>query len=107
MTRLKDRFGEIPPEGMELIRIVRLRRMARLLGIEKIILKQGQMNLYLVSSDESAYYQSRAFGQLLAFIQKHPRICYLKENKGKRSIGIKEVRTVEKACNILEEMETL
>ena len=65
MTRLKDRFGEIPPEGMELIRIVRLRRMARLLGIEKIILKQGQMNLYLVSSDESAYYQSRAFGQLL------------------------------------------
>lgn len=107
MARIKDRFGEIPPEGMELIRIVRLRRIARSLGIEKIILKQGQMNLYLVSSDESPYYQSHAFGQLLAYIQKHPRLCYLKENKGKRSIGIKEVPTVDKACKILEEVETL
>lgn len=107
ITRLEDRFGKIPPEGMELIRIVRLRRMARTLGIEKVILKMGQMHLYLVSGDESPYYQSHAFGQLLAYIQKYPRNCFLKENKGKRSIGIKQVNTVERACQILEEMKTL
>lgn len=107
ITRLEDRFGKIPPEGMELIRIVRLRRMARTLGIEKVILKMGQMHLYLVSGDESPYYQSHAFGQLLAYIQKYPRYCFLKENKGKRSIGIKQVNTVERACQILEEMKTL
>ena len=32
--RLKDRFGKIPKEGKELIRIVRLRRMAKKLGME-------------------------------------------------------------------------
>lgn len=33
--RLEDRFGKIPPQGKELIRIVRLRRLAKSLGIEK------------------------------------------------------------------------
>ena len=90
-----------------MIRIVRLRRMARSLGIEKVVLKKGQMNMYLVSADDSPYYQSHAFGQLLAYIQKHPRICNLKEVNGKRSIVIKDVPTVAMACSILEEMESL
>ena len=81
--------------------------MARSLGIEKVVLKKGQMNLYLVSAEDSPYYQSRAFGQLLAYIQKHPRFCNLKEANGKRSIIIKDVPTVAAACNILEEMESL
>ncbi|MDD6950514.1 MAG: helicase-related protein, partial [Parabacteroides sp.] len=106
-ARLEDRFGKIPKEGKELIRIVRLRRMARSLGIEKVVLKKGQMNMYLVSADDSPYYQSHAFGQLLAYIQKHPRICNLKEVNGKRSIVIKDVPTVAMACSILEEMESL
>ena len=106
-ARLEDRFGKIPKEGKELIRIVRLRRMARSLGIEKVVLKKGQMNMYLVSADDSPYYQSHAFGQLLAYIQKHPRICNLKEVNGKRSIVIKDVPTAAMACSILEEMESL
>jgi len=35
--RLEDRFGKIPPEGMELMRIVRLRRLAKMLGVEKVL----------------------------------------------------------------------
>ena len=81
--------------------------MARSLGIEKVVLKKGQMNMYLVSADDSPYYQSHTFGQLLAYIQKHPRICNLKEVNGKRSIVIKDVPTVAMACSILEEMESL
>lgn len=45
--RLVDRFGKIPPEGEELIRVVALRRIAKRLGIEKVILKAGRMTLYL------------------------------------------------------------
>lgn len=102
--RLKDRFGKIPKEGKELIRVVRLRRMARLLGMEKLVLKKGQMNIFLVSNNNSPYYQSEAFDRLLSHIQHHPRQCNLREQNGKRSIIIKEVPTVEKACYILEEM---
>ena len=104
ITRLEDRFGKIPDEGMELIRIVRLRRMARALGIEKVILKKGQMNLYLVSAPDSPYYQSSAFDRLLAYLQKHPRDCNLKETNGKRIVIIKQVPSVEKACAVFNEI---
>ena len=103
--RLKDRFGKIPKEGKELIRVVRLRRMAKKLGMEKVILKKGQMSLHLVSNPESPYYESEAFDKLLGFIQKHPRECNLREQNGKRSIIIKEVRTVETACMYIQEIE--
>lgn len=102
--RLKDRFGKVPKEGKELIRIVRLRRMAKKLGMEKIVLKKGQMSLYLVSNSDSPYYQSEAFDKLLEFVQRHPRQCNLRDQNGKRSILIKNVPTVETACQLLQEI---
>ncbi|MFR9003422.1 MAG: transcription-repair coupling factor [Parabacteroides merdae] len=102
--RLKDRFGKVPKEGKELIRVVRLRRMAKTLGMEKVILKKGQMSIFLVTNPESPYYESEAFDKLLGFIQKHPRECTLREQNGKRSIVIKNVPTVEVACNYLDEI---
>lgn len=103
--RLKDRFGKVPKEGKELIRIVRLRRMAKQLGMEKVVLKKGQMSIFLVANPDSPYYQSEAFDKLLGFIQKHPRECNLREQNGKRSIVIKNVPTVEAACGYMEEIE--
>ncbi len=103
--RLKDRFGKIPKEGKELIRVVRLRRMAKKLGMEKVVLKKGQLSLFLVSNTNSPYYQSEAFDKLIAFIQNHPRECNLREQNGKQSIVIKNVSTVEAACAILQEID--
>jgi transcription-repair coupling factor (superfamily II helicase) len=106
-SRLEDRFGKIPKEGKELIRVVRLRRMARQLGMEKVVLKTGKMSIYLVSDAESHYYQSEAFDKLLGYVQKYPRDCNIREVNGKRSIVIKHVPTVERAVSILEEMEQI
>lgn len=102
--RLEDRFGKIPQESLDLIRVVNLRRTAKSLGLEKVVLKNGAMNLFLVSNIESPYYQSAAFDKLLTYIQKHPRICELKEKNNKRSITIKNIPNVETACYILGEI---
>ena len=104
MKRLEDRFGRIPTQGRELIRIVRLRRLAKSLGIEKVVLKNGQMTLFLVSDPESPYYNSPAFDQLLDFVQKQPRRCRLQEKGRKRSVAISQVETVETAIALLEEI---
>ncbi len=104
--RLEDRFGKIPAQGKELIRIVRLRRLAKSLGIEKIFLKTGRMSLFLISDAESPYYQSPAFDKLLNFIQTHPRDCQLRETGKKRSVIIRNVKTVETAIAVLEEVNT-
>jgi len=104
VDRLEDRFGKIPYEGQELIRVVRLRQLAKTLGIEKVVLKSGRMNLFLVANSESLYYQSRMFDKLLDYIQKYPRNCELKEKNGKRSVSILHVENVETACYILQEI---
>ena len=104
---LEDRFGKIPKEGQELIGIIRLRRIAKQLSIEKVLLRNGQMMLYLISNPQSLYYQSQAFDKLLSYIQKYPRDCQLRDNQGKRSIIIKNITDVDKAYFILNEINQL
>lgn len=100
--RMEDRFGKIPQQGKELIRIVRLRRLAKPIGVEKIVLKNGDMSLNLVSDAESSYYQSEAFGRLLNYVQQNPRSCKLREVGKKRSLKIRNVDSVETAVSVLE-----
>ena len=103
--RLKDRFGTIPNEGLELIRIVSLRNLGKELGFEKINLKQNKLYLYFMSNDSSDYYQSPQFGKILNYMQQNPRKCQLRENRGKRSMMIENIYKVEEAVNILTEMK--
>lgn len=104
MEKLEDRFGKIPQEGKELIQVVRLRSLAKVLGIEKVVLKNGRMSLFLISNVNSPYYQSRAFDKLLDYIQHHPRNCELKDKNGKRWVSISNVPNVETACMVLAEI---
>ena len=99
--RLQDRFGEIPHEGQELLQIVPLRRLGRQLGCEKITLKQEQMMMYFVSNPLSAFYKSRAFGDVLDYVAENPRLCSFREIKGKRSLVIKGISSVETAVGVL------
>ncbi len=104
--RLEDRFGRIPTPGRELIRIVRLRRLAQTVGIEKVVLKNGQMALHLVADPESPFYQSPAFDKLLNFVQTYPRRCLFRETGNRRSLVIRHVESVEAAVAILDEVNT-
>ena len=106
-ARLTDRFGKIPPEGEELIRIVPLRRLARRLGVERVFLKGGRMILYFVSNLDSPYYQSQSFGKVIDYMAKYPRNCNLRENNGKRSMIVKEIPDVETAVRVLQEIVSL
>lgn len=106
-SRLIDRFGAIPPVTAELLRIPRLRRLARRLGIEKVSLKQEIMYIYFVDETNRAYYQSDVFGKLLNYLQKNARRCKIRERNGKRSFAISNVSTVEEAVAILTEIHGL
>ena len=101
---MEDRFGKIPTQGKELIRVVRLRRLAKTLGIEKIMFKNKQMALMLIQDEKSPYYTSSAFDKLLAYVQNHPSGCQLREVGKKRSVAIKNISNIETAVSVLEEM---
>lgn len=103
-NRLTDRFGAIPPVTAELLRIPRLRSLARRLGIEKVALKQGRMYTYFVDESNKAYYQSEMFGKMLAYLTANPRRVQIRERNGKRSFAIADVTNVETAVVILSEI---
>ena len=103
-TRLEDRFGTVPPETEELLRVVPLRRLGARLGAEKIFLKGERMTLFFVSNPDSPFYQSRAFGQAIEYMMKYTRRCDLREQNGRRSMVVKDVGNVETAVSVLQEM---
>ena len=105
-TRLRDRFGEIPDVAEELIRVVPLRVYGKQLGIEKIMLKQGQMFLYFVSNPDSPYFQSEAFGKILKYVSSYPQKCNFREANGKRSVVIAPVTSVGGALTICRTIAT-
>ena len=105
-SRLEDRFGPVPREGLELMQVVPLRRLGRSLGCEKIMLRQGQMRMQFVSNPMSAYYKSKAFDNVLNYIGRNPRRCNLKEAAGKRMMLVTGVPSVEEAVTVLRDVSS-
>ena len=103
--RMKDRFGKIPPEGEELIRMVTLRRKAQSLGVEKIYLKGGRMNLFLVDTRNERYYTSETFGHIMGYIPTSQFNCRVREGDGRCIITVENVKNVETALSFIEEMQ--
>ena len=100
--RMIDRFGPIPQEGDELIHVVGLRRVGKLLGCEKILLKGGAMQLQFVSNVDSPFYRSKMFSRVIAYATSHVQDCALKEKNNKRILRISHVKSVEQARSLLD-----
>ena len=100
--RLVDRFGPVPKEGEELIQVVLLRRLGKKLGCEKITLKQGIMNMQFVSNNDSPYYRSSTFEQIINYVTMNVRRCEFKETRGKRLMHVRDVTSVTEAVAILK-----
>ena len=100
--RMIDRFGPIPQEGDELIHVVGLRRVGKLLGCEKILLKGGAMQLQFVSNVDSPFYRSKMFSRVIAYAASHIQDCALKEKNNKRILRISHVKSVEQARSLLD-----
>lgn len=102
--RMEDRFGPLPAEGEELLRIVPLRRLGRRAGAERITLKRSRMTLYFVSNTDSIFYKSDTFGRIIDYATRNFRRCRLSEDNGRRRMTTADVTSVEEACRVLSEM---
>ena len=100
--RLVDRFGPLPHQAQELLHVVALRRYGKALGCERIMLKQGRMYLYFVSSENSPYYQSEVFGRIINYVAANVHRCNFREQQGKRSMVVADVPSVGEALAILK-----
>ena len=103
--RMIDRFGPVPPEGEELIGVVKLRRLGRYFGCERITLKTGRMRMQFISNSESAFYDSEAFHQVIAFATTNAHICRVDNSKNQFKLLISDVKSVEQANALLSQMQ--
>jgi transcription-repair coupling factor (superfamily II helicase) len=107
-NKLIDRFGPMPPRANALMNSIRIKWIATRIGIEKLVMKQGKMIGYFVSDQQSDYYQSNRFQQVIKFVQTHSSICKMKEKQ--TPAGLRLLLTFDNVKNTrtaLELMELL
>lgn len=101
-----DRFGEIPTQVVDLLNSVRIKWIAKELGLERIILKQKRLIGYFVSDQQSGFYQTENFTRVLNYLKKNPKSCVMKEKQTKNGLRLLitfiHIDSVEKALKTLE-----
>lgn len=104
---LRDRFGPLPIEVLELINVVRMRWLAMTLGFEKITLKNNKMLAYFLSKQDSDYYNSSMFKAALLYAQKTPKQSFLKEQNNKLWLTLENIKSVDEAILVLQKISSM
>jgi transcription-repair coupling factor (superfamily II helicase) len=103
---LKDRFGPVPKEVLDLLNSVRIKWIAKSLGFERLVLKKSKMICYFLSQQQSSYYQTPIFTKILQFVQNNPQDCVMKEKEIKGELRLlltfNNVKSVNKALQVLQ-----
>ena len=105
-SQLIDRFGELPKQVVDLLDSVRIKWISKEIGLERIILKRKRMVGYFVSDQQSDFYQTSSFSNVLSYIQKHPKSCIMKEKETKSGLRLLitfiHIDSVKKALSVLK-----
>lgn len=102
--QLEDRFGPMPVPTQDLFDTIRLRWIAKKIGFEKLVLKQHKLIGYFIANQESAYYQSAIFTNVLKYVQAYPQVCKMREHKEKLSLTFGQVSSIDQAVELLKPM---
>jgi transcription-repair coupling factor (superfamily II helicase) len=102
--QLEDRFGAIPKQTNELMDTIRLRRLAKDIGFEKVVLKQQTFVGYFVQNQQSEFYQSPFFGLLMQYLSRYPAKARLKERNNKLTLVMEQMRSIDQVVQALKQI---
>lgn len=104
--KLIDRFGALPKPAIALLNSVRIKWKATAMGIERLMMKQGKMIGYFIGDQQSDFYQSNRFMNVLQFAQRNGNVCKIKEKETKNGLRLlltfDNVKSINKALELLE-----
>ena len=105
-NKLVDRFGALPKQAVSLLNSIKIKWIGTQLGIEKLVMKQNKMICYFVSDQQSSYYQSGRFNQVLQFVKKQSQLCKMKEKQTPNGLRLlltfENVKSIRKALELME-----
>ncbi len=100
-ARLEDRFGALPEATVELMNVVRLRREAVRLGMERVKVKNGLMIVWFVGDESSPYYKSDTFMGLLRKVTADAERFVLKQHNNRLAMTVRKVRNIAQGVEVL------
>ena len=103
-SRLVDRFGALPEAAQELLNVVRLRWEAVRLGMERVKVKNGLMIVHFVGEQNSPYYKSDTFMDMLRKITAQPDRFVLKQHNNRLAMTVRRVSNVAEAVTVLRNL---
>jgi len=93
-AEMLDRFGPIPAQVEDLFTTVRCRKIAVVLGFERMFLKNDVLKCFFVSNSESLYFQSETFNKVLLFLQKATNKAKLKQVGKNGILVVEDIKTM-------------
>ena len=109
-SEITDRFGEIPTQVVDLLDSVRIKWLAKKLGLERIVLKQKRMIGYFISDQQSDFYNTEHFSNMLKYVQQNGKSCVMKEKETKKGLRLLvtfiHINYIGKALSILREIRS-
>jgi transcription-repair coupling factor (superfamily II helicase) len=105
---IEDRFGEIPPPGQELLGTLRLKWLASKMGLERLIIKNKKCVGYLLADQQSPFYQSAIFNQILLSVQNQPDQFSIREKETRNGLRLLlVVNQAQSIKNLLDQLQKL
>ncbi|MBR5863425.1 MAG: transcription-repair coupling factor [Alistipes sp.] len=103
-ARLVDRFGALPEAARELLNVVRLRWEAVRLGMERVKVKNGLMIVHFVGEQNSPYYKSDVFMDILKKVTAQPDRFVLRQHNNRLAMTVRRVESVAEAVAVLRNL---
>lgn len=85
---LRDRFGELPAEAVNLLKSVELKWLAEQIGFERIVMKNGTLLGYFPDNPQDKFYQSEKFRNIISYLTQNPAEAQLKEKNTKEGMQL-------------------
>ncbi|MCO5275957.1 MAG: transcription-repair coupling factor [Flavobacteriales bacterium] len=101
-AEVQDRFGPIPHEVNELMEGIRLRWLGQRMGLEKMILKKGDLRGTFIADQKHAFFSGDTFNAVLRAVQAQPKRFKVYEKNGTLRISVAAMKNIGEAKRALE-----
>lgn len=101
---MADRFGPVPPEVDDLFTTVRCRWLAVGIGFEKMALKEETLRCYFINKNDSPYFESDLFRNIIQYLQTGTNKARLKQSAKNFLLVVDDVKNMEHMHRFLERM---
>jgi len=102
---LTDRFGAIPTQVEDLFITVRCRWIAVKLGFEKMSLKENTMRCYFINKNDSPYFETELFKNILGYLQTGTNKARLKQAGKNFLLVVDDIKNMEQMLRFLTLMQ--